>query len=293
MKALGRLGIVSVIAASLLLAGYGGGPVSAQGTAYEEYVVTLDNDIQGTIVQPTVEGKVPVVVMLHGFASTRDEVGEMYKRLAAALGERGIGSLRIDFRGWGESGGEMVESSITGQVEDATTAYNYLTTLEFVDTERIGLIGFSLGGSIAVFSAGEHPGWYHSMALWSASRDVHSAFVEELGQENFDKAAAEGQVTIDLGWREVTLGAEFFTSLTAYDAEVLFPQYQGAFLVVAGSEDASADSLDWYLTQAQGQLRAAFLVDGADHIYGVLSDDQALADTVILATADWFTMTLR
>ena len=293
MRTYRKLFLVSVMGMSLMLGLWGGVSVSAQDNMnYKEYVVTLDNGIVGTVVEPQADGPVPAVLMLHGFASVRDEVGNMYLNLAAALGDEGIASLRIDFRGWGESAGDMVDSTVQGQVEDAATAYNYLTTLPFVDTSRIGLIGFSLGGSIATFSAGEHPDWYQSMVLWSSGTDLPGIFLEELGQDNFDKAAADGQVTIDLGWREVTLGADFFTSLSQYDAEAEFANYHGNFFVVAGTEDFSADYLDWYLSHAQGSLRGAFLVPGADHIYLVLTDDPTLSNTVIAKTAEWFKMSL-
>jgi hypothetical protein len=57
---------------------------------------------------------------------------------------------------------------------------------------------------------------------------------------------------------------------------------------VAGTEDFSADYLDWYRENAQGALRASFLVPGADHIYLVLTEDQTLANLVIQRTAEWF-----
>ena len=287
-----RWGMLGVLVLSLLLAGVGGSALAQDGAGYEEYAVDIDG-LSGIVVQPNVEGPAPAVLMLHGFASQKDEVGDMYKRLAAELGARGIASLRFDFRGWGESAGDMVESTVTGQVEDAATAYAYLTGLDFVDAERVGVLGFSLGGSIAVFSAGEHPDWYRSMALWSTFGELHDIFVEELGQENFDKAAAEGQVTIDLGWREVTLGAGFFESLDAYNTEAEFAKYKGAMLNVAGTEDGSYDWQSWFLESAQGELRAAYAVTGADHIYAVLSDDQTFANNVIVTTADWFVMSLR
>jgi uncharacterized protein len=257
-----------------------------------ETVVTLENGVVGTLAMPESESPVPAVLMLHGFASSRNEVGDMYLRLASALTERGIASLRIDFRGWGESGGEMVESTVTGMVEDARAAYEYLSGLDGVDADRIGILGFSLGGAVTIFSAGENPDAYKSMALWSTFGSLHDIFVEELGQESFDTAAAEGEVTVDLGFRMVTLGSDFFTSLDAYDHETEFARYTGAFMVVAGSEDGSAAFLDSYRENAQGALKASYLVDGADHIYNVLTEDQAHADAAIEATAAWFDMSL-
>ena len=74
---------------------------SAEELAVQEKAVTLEGGIQGILCEPEAESPLPAVLMLHGFASQKDEVGNMYKRLAAALGEQGIASLRIDFRGWG------------------------------------------------------------------------------------------------------------------------------------------------------------------------------------------------
>lgn len=258
----------------------------------EEQVVTLDNGVVGTLVQPASDEPIPVVLLLHGFASSRDEVGNMYKNLAAALAEHGIGSLRIDFRGWGESAGAMTDSTVTGQVEDAALAYDYLAAQDFVDTSRIGLVGFSLGGSVAVYSVGEHPDAYKSLALWSTFGDMNETFLEELGQENFDKAAADGTVEIDLGFRMVTLGKGFFDSLDDHDYQTEFAKYKGSTLVIAGSEDGSAAFLDWYRENAQGSLKASYLVPGADHIYNVLSDDPTNSNSVIEKTAEWFAMTL-
>ncbi len=291
---------MKAIRKSLLLAALIGGlvlavvwqPVWAQeGQTYQEYAVTLENGIAAIVNQPAGEGPLPAVLMLHGFASHKDEVGDMYKRLAAAMAEQGIASLRLDFRGWGESAGGMENSTVQGMVEDAEVGYNYLTSLDFVDDSRIGVIGFSLGGRIAIVSAAQHPDWYQTMVLWSTGGNIPPDF---LGQENLDAARANGQVTIDLGWREVTLGVGFFDSLTLYDMETEYPKFSGSVFIVAGSEDPDpAQYLQWYLDNAQGELRAAYLVEGGDHIYAVLTDDQTMAERVIETTADWFALALQ
>ena len=92
--------------------------------------VTLDNGVVGTLNRPAGATKAPVVLMLHGFGSQKDEVGNMYARLADALLERGVGSLRIDFRGFGKSDGDTGATTVGGQVEDAEAAYQYLAGLD-------------------------------------------------------------------------------------------------------------------------------------------------------------------
>ena len=263
----------------------------ADQTAYQETAVTLDHGIRGIVLEPEIDAPVPAVLMLHGFGSHKDEVGNLYQRLAAALGNHGIASLRIDFRGWGESGGKMEESSVQTQVDDAATAYAYLKNLSFVDPARIGVVGFSLGGGIAVVSAAHHPEWYASMVTWSSVGDFKPDFID-LGQENFDRAAKEGVVTIDLGWREVTLGHVFFTSLEQYTLQAEIKKYPGAFLAIAGSEDFSAAYTDSYVAGAAGSQKEAFILEGADHIFGVFGEDQSTAEQVLQKTVAWFRETL-
>ena len=82
-----------------------------------ESVITFENDggtVYGTFVAPDdVRRRVPAVLMLHGFTGDRNEgpvlqpdftfTDTMYERTANELAENGIASLRIDFRGSGES----------------------------------------------------------------------------------------------------------------------------------------------------------------------------------------------
>ncbi|MEP0761473.1 MAG: alpha/beta fold hydrolase [Chloroflexota bacterium] len=290
MNTIRRVLVSLLVISSLMSAAAGQIALAQQGRGFNEYAVTLENGIAAIVNEPEAEGPMPAVLMLHGFASHKDEVGDMYKRLAAALAEQGIASLRLDFRGWGESADGMENSTVQGMVEDAEVGYNYLASLEFVDAERIGVIGFSLGGRIAIVSAAQHPDWYQTMVLWSTGGNIPPDF---LGQENLDAARANGQVTVDLGWREVTLGVGFFESLELYDVESEYVKYDGSVFIVAGAEDPDpAEYLQWYLDNAQGALRAAYLVEGGDHIYAVLTDDQTMAESVIETTADWFALAL-
>jgi alpha/beta superfamily hydrolase len=230
--------------------------------------------------------------MLHGFASQRDEVGGLYARLAAALAERGVASLRIDFRGWGSSPGDMADTTVGGQLDDALSAYTWLERETPVDPARMGMLGFSLGGSIAMLASARLSQPPRALALWSATHDLRQSFLLEMSEETFAAAAQNEAVEVDLGWRMVTLKRTFFDSLTKHNPPAALATYQGALLVVAGSEDSSAHSLDILTDRAGSTQKETMLIPGADHIFNVLGDSQAISEALITKTADWFAVAL-
>ena len=176
--------------------------------AQGELLVDVGNGIVGILNKPA-EARA-AVLMLHGFGSQKDEVGNMYKNLATALAEQNIASLRIDFRGFGKSDGDTGSTTVDLQVEDARLAHEYLTKVEGIDPTRIGVIGFSLGGGIAILSAAEDPARYKSMVTWSSVGNFTKDMTDSLGQAAFDKAATDGVVGLDLGWRTIVLKQDFF-----------------------------------------------------------------------------------
>jgi hypothetical protein len=296
-----RTGLFILLALTALIAGAcvpvppaGPTPVApAAAVPSAETIVDVGNGIVGVLSQPAGAAAGPAVLLLHGFGSSKDEVGAMYKNLAAALAERGVASLRIDFRGYGKSDGDTGASSVDTMVEDAQTAYEYLKGLPSVDPERTGVLGFSLGGGVAMISAGQHPEWYKSMATWSSVGDMATDMLESLGQEAFDTAAAKGVVGLDLGWRTIVLKKDFFDSLARHDLAALIQDYPGAFLAIAGDQDFSAAYVEDFVAAAAGDPKEAWIIPGGDHIYGVLTEDQTMANSVIAKTAEWFAETLQ
>lgn len=264
----------------------------AAAFSWAETPVTVGNGIAGTLNLPPGVKNPPVVLMLHGFGSYKDEVGDMYKRLAAALAAKGVASLRIDFSGFGKSDGDTGSTTIGGQVKDAEAAYNWLVRSKMVDAARIGVIGFSLGGGIATIITAQHPDWFTSRVTWSSVGDFTKDFKEELGEEAFATAYAKGVVGLDLGWRTIVLKKDFFESLKAYDLSALNRGYTGAYLAIAGSKDFSSAYAPGFVDSAAAKPKEAWIVPGADHIYGVFGEDQSMANGVINKTAEWFSRTL-
>lgn len=259
--------------------------LASSGLAVESSV-TIGGHIPGTLSIPDkVASKVPAVLLLHGFASNKDEVGDMYKNLATKLAAQGVASLRIDFQGSGASKVPFEQMTFTNQISDAQAAFDYLKGLSGVDTQRLGVVGFSMGGGVAIKLAANSTNSIKSMALWSSTSSRSLANIESDYREQAQK---EGKVNIDLGWTKITLGKDFYSSILNQDLEADIGKYRGNTLIVYGTADDLSGNAPYFLYGLKGKVRNLVLIDGADHIYHVLSDDKSESNQVINTTADWF-----
>lgn len=257
-----------------------------------ESVVTLEGGIAGTLNLPDGATSAPAVLMLHGFGSSRDEVGAMYAREAEALAKEGIASLRIDFRGFGKSDGDTGATTIDGQLADAKVAAAYLAKQEGIDPKRLGVLGFSLGGGVATLLAADEPDRFRSLVTWSSVGDFAKDMKSSVGDKAVATADTEGVVGLDLGWRTIVLKKGFFDSLATHKIDAAIAKYPGAYLAIAGSKDFSAAYPEGFAKLAKGEAKEVWIVPEGDHIFGSLGDDQAMADSVIAKTAAWFKKTL-
>lgn len=254
--------------------------------------VILANGISGIMHIPAGDGPFPAVLLLHGFGSSKNEVGNMYLDLAQKLGEAGIGSLRIDFQGFGKSDGDTGSTTVDGQVSDALQAAEWLEEQSWVDAERIGVLGFSLGGGIATIVASEHPEIFKSLATWSSVGDFNADFSGGDYDAARALAAENGVVGMDLGFRTIVLRNAFFESMNNYDLAALIATYPGAYYTIAGDQDFSAAYAQAFADSSAADPSRAWIVPGGDHIFQVLTDDPTMSQSVIDSTVEWFVETL-
>jgi alpha/beta superfamily hydrolase len=124
---------------------------------YEEDVVFKNIEakvsLAGTLTLPNKNEKFPVVILISGSGpQDRDESFMGHKPflvLADHLTKQGIGVLRFDDRGNGESTGDFGNATTEDFSKDVLSAITYLKTRNDVDIKKIGLIGHSEGGIIA------------------------------------------------------------------------------------------------------------------------------------------------
>jgi pimeloyl-ACP methyl ester carboxylesterase len=94
----------------------------------------------------------PAFIVLHGFGGNKDGQGQAV--VAKQFAQWGYVTLRIDFRGCGESEGEHGRIICLDQVADTRNAISFFSTRPEIDPQRIALVGSSFGAAVAVFTGG-------------------------------------------------------------------------------------------------------------------------------------------
>lgn len=142
--------------------------------------------LRGELHQP--DGKTrsgwPLVVLLHGLVSSRVE----WYDFPASLAAKGWSVLAFDFRGHGESDGPRGHQGVRRAYEDVESAVAAMDLEYGVDTRRVGLVGHSLGGALAVSMAMDLPSVHAVVAMAPVSRLTHEMNIfERVGYSLIDK----------------------------------------------------------------------------------------------------------
>lgn len=120
--------------------------------------VTFKNQYQmgvtGTLYRPKEAGKtarLPAIVVGHPMGAVKEQSASLY---AQKMAEQGFVTLAIDLSFWGESEGQP-RNAVSPDIyaEDFSAAVDYLGTREFVDRDRIGVLGICGSGSFVISAA--------------------------------------------------------------------------------------------------------------------------------------------
>lgn len=117
-------------------------------TFVNRFGITIAADMY---VPENVEGKVAAIAVSGPFGAVKEQSSGLY---AQTLAERGFLTIAFDPSFTGESGGQPRNvASPDLNTEDFSAAVDYLTTLDNVDAERIGILGICGWGGFAVNAA--------------------------------------------------------------------------------------------------------------------------------------------
>ena len=262
-------------------------PIQADSASVQSetdvWVPAGDHRVSGTLALPALQPgqQAPAVLLLHGDLSNRNESDDLFGRLAAALSDRGIASLRIDFAGSGDSEEPDLSLDYPNMVADATASVAYLAQDASIDPQQLAVLGLSRGGSIAATLAGTLP---DVAALVSWSGAVSNGVDED--PDAHDEARDDGYVAVDLGDREFKLSLAWFDTIEQSHPLDDVIGYTGPVLAVVGTDDdiVPPEVSETFIDESVSPDKQLYAIEGADHGY---TADRAYGDEAIAVTTDW------
>ena len=239
----------------------------------ERLVVTSGGRrLAGSLYLPEGPGPVPGVLFCHGFTGSRLESWFMFPRLARRLVQAGLAVLTFDFAGSGESEGEFEEMTVPGEVEDALAALSALAAQAAVDADRLGILGYSLGGCVAACVLGRRRE-LRAGVLWAPVAEL----AELVAREREVAKGAEPAVG------SLLLGEGFFSTVSEVRPAEEIARSAAAVLVVHGGADETVPPEHGRrLAEACGGRYLA--IDGAGHGF----DTPEHCRRLFAASASWF-----
>jgi len=213
----------------------------------------------------------------HCFTCTKESLAAV--RIGRALAGQGIGVLRFDFTGLGQSGGDFADSTFSGSVKDVLAAARAMRNASI---EPALLIGHSLGGAAVLAAAADLPN-VKAIATIGAPFDVQH--VTRLFGEDLQTLLDQGEAEVKLGGRAFKMRRSFIDDLGAHDQGQRIGGLRRALLVLHAPMDRTVD-----IDNAAQIFRAArhpksfVSLDDADHLL-TRSADSAYAAEVICAWA--------
>jgi pimeloyl-ACP methyl ester carboxylesterase len=169
----------------------------------------------------------PTLVLCHGMESTRQ--GTKQQAIVERVLPLGISVLRFDFSYVGESDGRFEDLTITGEVDDALGALDFLQ--EFSPAKVI-LVGSSLGGAVALLATARTPERVHAVATIAAVADT-SLFKESLSADDIAAWRRTGRRR----WREGSLKVGFLDDVERIDIPHAVATLHQPLLVMHGEAD--------------------------------------------------------
>ncbi|MBD9726340.1 alpha/beta hydrolase [Streptomyces caniscabiei] len=207
----------------------------------------------------------PTAVFVHGFTSNRIELPN-FVAMSRLLQANGVASIRFDLSGHGESDGDFFGVTMSGEIAETRAILRSARALDFVDPDRIGLVGMSMGGVVAGVVAAEEAG-IGALCLWSpaavAPFEIGSGYLK--GRSLAAEVEEKGYFDAD-GHRMSPALIEGIAGLDVYGRS---SGYSGPVHILHGDKDdiVPLEYVRRYLDHYGGNAELE-IVEGADHAWG-------------------------
>jgi alpha-beta hydrolase superfamily lysophospholipase len=219
----------------------------------------------------------PAVILVHGFTSNGAETHGIFLRLMQLLSSKGFLCITFDFRGSGYSDGTFDDMTASRNVIDLSAVVNYARTLVDVDATRIGVVGQSLGGVIAMAALHSNE-TASAFVLWATPAFFYNNIRRMYGE------AWQTSETICLE-KGLYLKRAFLEDLRTFDVRDFIAKCAKPKIIMHGDQDAVVAVEDAYaIFDAAAPPKELKIIPGGTHGY---KNQKSLENDLLSSTATW------
>ena len=198
-------------------------------------------------------------VFSHGFTLGKDSPAA--SRICKQLAGEGIGMLRFDNLGLGDSEGDWGDGSFSPQIADTAQAVRYMNDS---GRETRLLVGHSFGGAAVIAAA-------HEVDSVRAVVSVGAPYDPSHVEHNYDalvsRIYAEGEAPLLIGGKALTLRRHFIEDVRAADLREQIRTLRRALLVMHSPTDNTVGIANASeIFRAARHPRSFVSLEGADHL---------------------------
>lgn len=208
--------------------------------------------------------KFPVCIIFHGFTGQVTGTKFSYVQLSRMLEGRGIGTLRFDFLGSGESDLNFKDMTFKDELACARLILEQVMKLE--NCSEIYLLGHSMGGAIASELSKLYPNVIKKMVLWAPAFSLPDSMEYLTG---IIPPSKDGFYDHD-GYE---VSQEFVDDILGRNLYLDLNKYQNDLLIIHGTKDTTVpfEISKKYLKAYQRPIEFVEIV-GGDHSFNSLKD---------------------
>jgi len=224
----------------------------------------------------------PCVIICHPFTGFK-ELKHLHE-LAEILSLNGIHAFRFDFSDCiGESEGSCEDMKLTHQISDLKSAINFVSEQKFVDSEKIGAFGHSLGGLTIIATAAIDQ---RIKALVTLAAVAKCEWEHLFGPEKLKEWKEKGFIEINTPkGKTIKINYGFYHDLIDYDGTAEIKKIHAPIRIIHGDSDTITD-----IRNAEGLYKNAHepkqldIISGAGHMF---SEKEERTEAIELAL-EWY-----
>jgi len=225
-----------------------------------------------------VSSNFPLVILATGDGPNGSS-GQTWTQLVSLLNQQGIGTFLFDFSGLGNSPGVYRDLTLTKGCQNFRDVVNFVMQNGHHDMSRVGVIGSSFGGNVALLEAANCSS-IAAVGLKSASTFLPEGYEHELGPEKMVKWAKDNYLD------EVDHTYDIVEDSLFHNTYEAASRINVPVRIVHGTADSSVP-----IRHARDLLRilptgSILEIEGADHWYAEGNEWQVMADDLVTFMAE-------